>query len=279
MKGWRGWLKGILLLGLLSSLSFIASVQAAEKTLILATTTSTQDSGLLDFLIPIFEKQSGYTVKTIAVGTGEALAMGSRGEADVLLVHAPAAEKELMTHGHGGRRLPVMHNDFVLVGPSEDLAKVKGSSGAVVALKTIAQARALFLSRGDNSGTHKMEQTLWKQSGITPEGEWHLESGQGMGETLRIADQKGGYTLADRGTYLTMKKGLRLVILVEGDPALKNYYSVIEVSSTRHPKANAEGAKAFADFLVSDPIQRYIGKYGVDEYGQPLFFPDNSSSQ
>lgn len=275
----KGWLKGILLLVVISSLSVITSVQAAEKTLILATTTSTQDSGLLDFLTPIFEKQTGYTVKTIAVGTGEALAMGSRGEADVLLVHAPAAEKELMTHGHGSRRLPVMHNDFVLVGPSEDLAKVKGSTEAAVALKSIAQARALFLSRGDNSGTHKMEQTLWKQSGITPEGEWYLESGQGMGETLRIADQKGGYILADRGTYLTMKKGLRLIILVEGDPALKNYYSVIEVSSTRHPKANAEGAKAFADFLVSNPIQRYIGKYGVDEYGQPLFFPDNSTSQ
>jgi len=275
MEDWRGWLKGILfLVFILGLFSLPVIVQAADKTFILATTTSTQDSGLLDFLIPIFERQTGYTVKTLAVGTGEALAMGSRGEADVLLVHAPSAEKEFMTKGHGRHRLPVMHNDFFLVGPPEDPVHIKGTSEAAAALKAIAQARALFLSRGDDSGTHKKEKTLWEKAGISPQGSWYMEAGQGMGATLRIADQKNAYTLVDRGTFLTLKKTLRLVILVEGDPILQNFYSVIEVDFTRHLKVNSEGAKIFADFLISPLIQRYIGIYGVDEYGLPLFFPD-----
>ena len=248
---------------------------AASQSLILATTTSTQDSGLLDALIPIFEKQSGYFVKTIAVGSGQAMAMGKKGEADVLLVHSPDDEKKFMAEGFGLSRRLVMHNDFVLVGPAGDPAKVRAAKNSAEAIGKIAQTGALFLSRGDNSGTHAKERKLWKISGINPEGQkWYQQTGLGMGETLNVAAEKRGYTLADRGTYLALKKHLGLEILMEGDPSLLNVYHVIEVNPAKWQKVNAPAARAFADFMVSKKTQQIIGTFGIDKFGAPLFFPD-----
>ena len=248
---------------------------AASQSLILATTTSTQDSGLLDALIPIFEKQSGYFVKTIALGSGQAMAMGKKGEADVLLVHSPDDEKKFMAEGFGLSRRLVMHNDFVLVGPAGDPAKVRAAKTSAEAIGKIAQTGALFLSRGDNSGTHAKERKLWKISGINPEGQkWYQQTGLGMGETLNVAAEKRGYTLADRGTYLALKKHLGLEILMEGDPSLLNVYHVIEVNPAKWQKVNAPAAKAFADFMVSKKNQQIIGTFGIDKFGAPLFFPD-----
>ncbi len=254
-----------------------AAADKGPKIVILATTTSTQDSGLLDALVPVFEKQTGYVVKTIAVGTGQALAMGRRGEADVLLVHAPAEEQKLVDEGFSAGRRLVMHNDFVVVGPPADPAKIKGSATSKEAFRRIADAGALFLSRGDNSGTHSKEKAIWKAAGVSPEGRpWYQQTGLGMGETLNVASEKAGYTLSDRGTLLARGKArpLALEILVEGEPNLLNVYHVIEVSPARWPKVNAPGAKAFADFVVSKQGQELIGKFGVDQFGAPLFFPD-----
>ncbi|WP_277058687.1 substrate-binding domain-containing protein [Trichlorobacter lovleyi] len=248
---------------------------AANKTIILATTTSTQDSGLLDILIPHFEKESGYFVKTIAVGSGQAITMGKKGEADVLLVHSPDAEKKFMLEGSGSSRQLVMHNDFILVGPAQDPARIKGAKTSEEALKKIALNGALFLSRADNSGTHAKEKLLWKAAGMAPEGnKWFQQTGLGMGQTLNVASEKNGYTLTDRATYLALKKNLSLVILVEGDAKLLNVYHVIEVNAVKWPKVNAAGAKAFAYFMVSRKTQGVIGSFGVDKYGSPLFFPD-----
>jgi tungstate transport system substrate-binding protein len=247
----------------------------AQKNIILATTTSTQDSGLLDVLIPIFEKKTGYMVKTIAVGSGQAMAMGERGEADVLLVHSPDAEKKFMEKGYGLNRMLVMHNDFVIVGPAADPAKIKGAKSSAEAFKKIAESQSLFISRGDNSGTHAKEKAIWKTSGIEySKQKWYQETGLGMGQTLGVAAEKKGYTLADRGTYLSLKKQLGLEILCEGDPLLLNVYHVIEVNPAKWPKVNAAGAKAFADFIVSAEAQQVITTFGVDKFGQPLFFPD-----
>lgn len=250
---------------------------AQQKTLILATTTSTQDSGLLDLLVPIFEKQTGYFVKTISVGSGQAMKMGERGEADVLLVHSPEAEKNFMAHGFGVDRRLVMHNDFLILGPAKDPAGIKGSKSATEALRKIAAAGALFLSRGDNSGTDAKEKGLWKGAGIAPEGQkWYQQTGLGMGDTLNVAAEKGGYLLADRGTYLALQKKRRLglEILVAGEPKLLNVYHVIEVNPAKWPKVNKEGARAFSDFVVSKRIQELIGRFGVKQFGSPLFFPD-----
>jgi tungstate transport system substrate-binding protein len=248
---------------------------AAPKSLILATTTSTQDSGLLDVLIPLFEKESGYFVKTIAVGSGQAMAMGKKGEADVLLVHSPDDEKKFMTEALGINRRLVMHNDFIIVGPASDPARVRDAKSSVDAVKRISQAGALFLSRGDNSGTHAKEKKLWKGAGINPEGhKWYQQTGLGMGETLNVAAEKKGYTLADRGTYLALRKTLGMVILSEGDPQLLNIYHVIEVNPAKWPKVNAAGARAFSDFIIAQKVQAIIGKFGVEKFGAPLFFPD-----
>ena len=257
---------------------------AAEKqdtALILATTTSTQDSGLLDVLVPIFQKETGHFVKTISVGSGQAMAMGRKGEADVLLVHSPADEEKLMAEGYGVHRRLVMHNDFVIVGPPGDPAGIKGSKTSKEALKRIAdakpEAKALFLSRGDNSGTYAKEKGIWKAAGMNPEGQkWYQQTGLGMGETLNVASEKDGYTLTDRGTYLALvkKKRLHLEILVQGEPLLLNVYHVIEVNPEKWPKVNAAGARAFADFMVSKATQDAIGLFGVDTFGAPLFFPD-----
>ncbi len=252
-----------------------ACAAPAQKNLILATTTSTQDSGLLDVLIPVFEKKTGYFVKTIAVGSGQAMAMGQKGEADVLLVHSPDAEKKFMAEGYGVNRLIVMHNDFIVIGPPADPAAIKGAKSTVEAFKKIAAAGSLFLSRGDNSGTHAKEKGIWKAAGINPEGQkWYQQTGLGMGQTLNVAAEKKGYTLADRGTWLSLQKNLGLPILKEGDPILLNVYHVIQVNPAKWPKVNADGAKAFSDFMVSAETQGIIKTFGVEKYGGALFFPD-----
>jgi tungstate transport system substrate-binding protein len=254
---------------------FAAKQEPKQRNIILATTTSTQDTGLLDVLIPLFEKETGYFVKTIAVGSGQAMAMGQKGEADVLLVHSPDAEKKFVAEGQGINRRLVMHNDFVILGPAADSAKIKGKKSATAAFKDIAGANALFMSRGDNSGTHSQEKKLWKAAGVNPEGQkWYQQTGLGMGQTLNVAAEKKGYTLADRGTYLAMKKNIGLDILVEGDAALLNIYHVMEVNIAKWPKVNSDGAKAFADFMMAKTTQDIVKTFGVDKFGSPLFFPD-----
>jgi len=249
--------------------------ERGPKDIILATTTSTYDSGLLDVLVPEFEKESDYNVKVIAVGTGEALAMGERGDADVLLVHAPSSEKPLVESGAAINRRLVMHNDFVIVGPESDPAGIKGMTSAGDALAAIYDAGATFISRGDDSGTHKREVSLWEEEALDPEGQsWYEQSGQGMGATLQIANQKDAYTLSDRGTYLAQGENLDLVVLVEGDPLLLNVYSVMEVNPERFDLVNGPGGQAFAEFMVSDKAQQIIRDFGVEEFGQPLFIPD-----
>jgi tungstate transport system substrate-binding protein len=246
-----------------------------NKSIILATTTSTQDSGLLDVLIPAFEKDTGYIVKTISVGSGQALMMGEKGEADVLLVHSPDAEKKIVEQGFGINRKLVMHNDFVIVGPSGDPAAIRGAKSAKEALKKIAEANALFYSRGDNSGTHALEKKLWKAAELSVEGrKWYRQTGLGMGQTLNVSAEKKGYTITDRGTYLSLKKTLGLEVLVEGEAALLNVYHVLEVNPAKWPKVNASGAKAFADFVVSKKCQDIIKTFGIEKFGTALFFAD-----
>ncbi len=271
VKRWHSiWSFCLLLIPL--SLSFPVSAQ--QRNIILATTTSTQDSGLLDRLLPVFEKKTGYFVKTIAVGSGQAIVMGRKGEADVLFVHSPDAEKQLVAEGHGINRRPIMYNDYVVVGPSEDPAKLRRMKSSSESFKRIASAKAMFLSRGDDSGTYAKEKEIWRISGINPERErWYHQTGLGMGQTLHIASEKKGYCLADRGTYLALKKNLGLEVLVEGDALLFNVYHILEVNPTKWPKVNAQGAKAFADFLVSQEAQELIRTFGMDRFGEPLFKP------
>ena len=267
------------ILTILSLLVFVLAActpaAPANPNIILATTTSTQDSGLLDVLVPLFEAESGYTVQTVAVGTGAALKMAEEGNADVLLVHAPSSEVALMEAGWGKDRFLVMHNDFVIVGPAADPAGIKGTATAVEALQKVFAAGGTFVSRGDDSGTHKMEVSLWGKAANDPKGtEWYVESGQGMGATLTIASEKQAYTLTDRATYLASKDNLSLEILVEGDAALLNVYHVITVNPEKWEKANYDGALAFANFMIAVATQDVIGGFGVEEFGQPLFFPD-----
>jgi tungstate transport system substrate-binding protein len=245
--------------------------QSAERSIILATTTSTQDSGLLDDLLPAFAAETGWEVKPIAVGSGQAIEMGRRGEADVLLVHSPVAEEALVAEGTAGRRLLVMHNDFVLLGPEADPSGVRGAP-VDEAMRRIAGSDAVFVSRGDDSGTHARENSLWKQAGVTPGGDWYQQTGQGMGATLRVAAEKAGYTLADRGTFLSQPDGL--AVLVEGDPGLLNVYHVIEMTTRAGERVQPEGAAAFADWITGTDAQQRIGEFGRAEYGQPLFVPD-----
>ncbi|MFZ5810065.1 MAG: substrate-binding domain-containing protein [Chloroflexota bacterium] len=245
-----------------------------SKDIILATTTSTQDSGLLDILIPLFEQQSGYRVKVVAVGTGQALQMGADGNADVLLVHAPSSEVEFMQAGNGKDRALVMHNDFVIAGATADPAGIKGKS-TIDAFKLIYQANANFVSRGDDSGTHKMELSLWKKDDLDPKGmPWYIETGQGMAATLTVASEKGAYVLTDRATFLANQKNLNLSILVEGDKALLNVYHVITVNPDKWREVNYAGALAFLKFIIAPETQQVIAKFGVDQYGQALFFAD-----
>jgi tungstate transport system substrate-binding protein len=247
---------------------------AQTQALTLATTTSTQDSGLLDVLVPLFREQTGIEVKVVAVGTGQALELGRRGDADVLLVHDPAGEEAFMASGHGELRRQVMHNDFVLVGPHADPAGVKGQTSAVKALARIARREAPFVSRGDESGTHQKEKHLWRQAKIEPRSQWYIRAGAGMGQVLRVASEKRGYTLSDRSTFLALREGLDLTILSEGDPLLHNPYSVILVSPAKHPHVRRVAAGKFTDFLLSPTGQEAIAAFGKDRYGQPLFFAD-----
>jgi len=250
----------------------------AKADVILATTTSTQDSGLLDVLIPSFEKKTGYRIKTIAVGSGQAIAMGEKGEADVLLTHAPDAEKKISAAGAVINRRLVMHNDFVIVGPADDPARIKGKKSQE-ALISIAGTNSYFVSRGDNSGTDQMEKKLWSLSNLKPSGAWYQEAGAGMGQTLNIANEKKGYAMTDRATYLAQKKNLSLEILVEGDAKLLNIYHVMEVNPEKYSKVNKDGAKAFADFLLSVEGQAMIAGFGREKYGQPLFFADGGKTE
>ncbi|WP_214367313.1 substrate-binding domain-containing protein [Pseudonocardia sp. H11422] len=265
-------------LGLVACGSAPAAGPSAEKSLILATTTSTQDSGLLDELLPAFTRDTGWQVKTLAVGSGQALELGRRGEADVLLVHSPAAEERFVAEGAAGTRRLVMHNDFVLLGPATDPAGIRGLPTGE-AMGRIAGTRAVFVSRGDDSGTNAREKDLWAEAGVTPGGTWYQSTGQGMGATLRVADDKAGHTLSDRATYLTQRDSLRLAILGEGDPNLRNVYHVVEMTDRAGDRVRTDGAAAFADWIVSAPAQRLIGEFGRAEFGRSLFAPDAGKAE
>jgi tungstate transport system substrate-binding protein len=246
--------------------------------LILATTTSTRDSGLLDVILPICEEQTGVAVDVVAVGTGQALQLGKDGNADVLLVHARAQEDAFMEAGDGVRREDVMYNDFVIVGPQEDPAGIAGTSDAAAAFTAIAESQSPFVSRGDESGTHTKEKSIWAAAGIEPEGDWYISAGQGMGAVLTLADEEQAYTLSDRATYLARTlEGTDLVIMTEGDPILFNPYGVIAVNPDKSPLIHADYATEFIDWLVSLPTQEVISQFGVEEFGQPLFTPDSEA--
>ncbi len=266
-------MRAVLLALVVFVLAGCTSAAPARPAVLLATTTSFQDSGLLDVLKADFEKRTGYHLRPTAVGTGAALAIGARGDADVVFVHAVDEEQKFMTAGNGDRRLLVMHNDFVIVGPPSDPAHIRGKD-TITAFRAIAETRSIFISRGDNSGTNIFELALWKKAGVTPAGAWYVQASTGMGQTLQIASEKRAYTLADRATFLTRRAGLELAIVVERDPPLLNPYHVITVNPKKFPGVNAAGANAFADYLVSDETQRLIAAFGKDKYGEVLFFPD-----
>lgn len=253
--------------------------QESKGTIILATTTSTKDSGLLDAILPEFEKESGYTVDVISVGSGEAMEMGENGEADVLLVHSPAAEEEYVNGGHADEdgRFNVMYNDFVVIGPESDPAGVASSSDdAVAAFKAIMDNQQIFVSRADDSGTHKKELSIWEKAELTPSGEWYVEAAAGMGDVITMTDEKAGYTLSDRATWLNVGKNTKLKILCEKDPSglLNNQYGVICVNPDKNENINHDGAKAFQNWIISEDTQKLIGEYGVEEYGEALFIPN-----
>jgi len=269
---WTGLSVGLVLALEVSSLPFLG--QAAKRELRLATTTSTENSGLLDVLLPPFEEGYGVKVKVIAVGTGAAIRIAKDGNADIILVHARNLEDEFIAQGYGTKRYQVMHNDFVIVGPAEDVAKIESEKDVLRTLKTIATNKAGFVSRGDNSGTHIKETSLWEISGIKPEESWYLQSGSGMASTLRIANEKRAYTLSDRGTYLHLQKELDLVILCEGDGRLFNSYGVIPVSPERHTWVKYDLAMKLVKYITGKEGQEIIGQYGVAEFGEPLFIPD-----
>lgn len=244
--------------------------------ILLSTTTSTDDSGLLAFILPEFTKDTGYDVKVVAVGTGQALQMGRDGDADVLLVHAKASEEEFVAEDHGIERFDVMYNDFILLGPEDDPLNLKEEAGSdiVKALSMISEASKTFVSRADDSGTHKTELKLWEEADIEPEGSWYVEAGQGMGAVNQMTDELQGYTISDRATYLSMIDSLELDIVVEGDTKLFNQYGVIAVDPNKNDKINAEGAQAFVDWMISDKAQGLIKEFGKEEFGQSLFIPN-----
>lgn len=250
--------------------------EQAKGEIILSTTTSTDDSGLLDFILPEFTKDTGYDVKVVAVGTGQALQMGRDGDADVLLVHAKASEEEFIAEGHGVERFDVMYNDFVLLGPKNDSLnlKEKADSNIAEALSIISKSGETFVSRGDDSGTHKKELQIWKESNIEPKGDWYVDAGQGMGAVNQMTDELQGYTMSDRATFLSMRDSLDLDIVVENDPKMFNQYGVIAVDPGKNDKINADGAQAFVDWILSDKAQGLIEEFGKDTYGQSLFIPN-----
>ncbi len=262
-------------IALVLSLFAFASAGAAERFITLASTTSTQASGLFDYLLPKFTEKSGVEVRVVAVVTGQALKLGEKGDADALLVHDPAGEQKFVKQGYGLDRRPVMYNDFVIVGPDTDPAQIKGGRDAVAAFKGIAQAKATFLSRGDDSGTHRQELRLWEAAGVdvkAASGTWYKELGAGMGAALNTAAGLDGHTMSDRATWLSFKNRARLVLLVEGDEKLYNQYSVILVNPARHPEVKADDGRAFMDWLTSPAGQQAIGSLTVE--GQTLFHPN-----
>ena len=250
-----------------------------KKEVILGMTTSIEDAGLLDVIIPEFEKESGYKTKTVSVGTGQALALAKKGEVDAIFVNSPPAEKQALQEGYIVNRRLAMHNDFVIVGPESDKAKIKGTKDVLQALTTIANTQSQFVSRADDSGTNKLEVSLWKQTNITPKGSsWYVEAGAGMSQTLKIANEKNAYTITDRATYLYDKKVLSLQVLSEGDPKLINLYSVSEVNPKKFSRVNSAGAKAFTDFILSKKGQGIIANHGKEQVGQYLFTADGGKS-
>lgn len=247
-----------------------------KGSILLATTTSTQDSGLLDVLLPEFTNDTGWEVDVVAVGSGAAMEMGMNGEADVLLVHSPAAEREFVAAGHGPERYDVMYNDFVIIGPVDDPAGLKADapSDAVAAFSALSEQQATFVSRADESGTHKKELDIWKTAGITPKGDWYVEAGQGMGAVITMTNDMLGYSLSDRATWLSYAADTDLMIVTEGDTRLFNQYGVIVVDPAKNDKINAEGALDFQNWFLSEKAQGMIGEYGISEYGAPLFTPN-----
>ncbi len=250
----------------------------AATQFILATTTSTEDSGLLAFILPDFESKYGVTAEVVAVGTGQALSLGESGDADVLLVHARAREDAFMEAGHGSRREDVMYNDFVILGPPQDPAGIRGQGDAARALQMIAESESPFVSRGDDSGTHTKEKALWAAAGLEPAGDWYISAGQGMGAVLTMANEELAYTLSDRATYLNRTlEGTDLEILVEGDPILFNPYGVMAVNPEKGDHIKADLANQFIDWIISVPTQEMIGQFGVEEFGSSLFTPDSEA--
>lgn len=269
-------LKGLLIISLCIVIIFsITACSKKERTMILATTTSTQDSGLLDYLLPLFQKDTGIKVKVIAKGTGEALEMAKYGDVDGLLVHAKAQEIKFIEDGFGTERLEVMYNDFVIVGPKEDTARIKEKtpSDAVEAFKLISNSKAIFISRGDKSGTNTKELAIWKSAGIEPTGNWYVSAAKGMGAVLQMADEKKAYTLTDRATYLSMKDKLDLTIVTEKGKDFLNQYSLIRLDSSKS-KIKKEEANEFIEWMLSTKGQELIGEFGKDKYGQALFIPN-----
>jgi len=270
---------GLLLVFLITLTSMWGSTSyAANSNMVLkmATTTSTQNSGLLRYLLPYFTKDTGYDVHVIAVGTGKALRMGKDGDVDVVLVHAPPAEAKFVAAGYGEKRYPVMYNDFVILGPKEDPAHLAQAKNAVDAMKRIAKHRAVFVSRGDDSGTNKKEIRLWNAAGIKPHGSWYRAAGQGMGKVIQMADELNAYTLSDRGTWLAFKAKTNLKIDYQGDKGLFNPYGVIAVSKKRYPDINHKAAQTFIDWIISNRGQELIGKYKIQD--TQLFTPDAHSA-
>jgi len=247
-----------------------------KEVLLLATTTSTQDSGLLDFILPDFTRETGIKVDVIAVGTGQAMKLGEDGNVDVVLVHARAIEEQFMADGHGVRRENVMYNDFIIVGPTEDLAGIKGITNVAEAFKILAETEEMFISRGDNSGTHVKELAIWGKAGVDPRGNWYISAGQGMGDVLTMTNEQQAYTLSDRATYLArLIQGLDLVIVVEGDEILFNPYGVIAVNPDKHAGIRNDLAEIFIDWIISVPVQEKIAEFGIEEFGDSLFIPDS----
>ncbi len=266
----------IVLLLAVSLLTFAGCTQNTSKetnksksnvSIILATTTSTENSGLLDYILPYFKKETGIDVKVVAVGTGKALQMGRDGEADVLLVHAKDSEEKFVAEGHGIKRYDVMYNDFVLIGPKDDPAKIAKNAKSDI-------LKSFFVSRGDDSGTHKKEKNFWQEIDIKPEGDWYISAGKGMGDVIQMADELLAYTMSDRATYLSMKDKIDLEILVEGDPRLFNQYGVIPVNPDKNENINSEGANTFVEWILSDKTQKLIGEFGKEKFGQALFIPN-----
>lgn len=265
----------VLSIMVLSIAGFATNVKAENsKNIILATTTSVRDTGLLDVLSEAFQKKTGYIVKPVAVGTGQALKMGKLGETDILWVHSPAEEKQFVDEGYGINRITFMHNDFVILGPKDDPAKILGAKDAAQAFRKIAAAKTLFVSRADESGTHKKEKAIWNKAGVYPDKSAYIEAGQGMAQTVAIANEKNGYVLADRSTYLSLKKSVDLMIVSENDPLLINYYSLILVNPDKFPGVNAAGARTLYNFLISEDSRNIIENFGKEKFGNQLFFWD-----